>query len=95
MMKADQWGVADVDALLVSLDNDQINEWMAYDRTQHSALERQTAQICYTMASIWSGGSKRPKYEDFLPKRGPRRSQSAAEAKTVLQQFAGLFAGKK
>ena len=89
-MKADQWGIPNVDAMLESLDNDQINEWMAYDRTQHNERERQTAHICYTMACLWSSGS-RPKFEDFLPRKGFARdtAMSGTEVKSQLDAVRG------
>lgn len=87
MRKADQWGIPDVDALLACLDNDQINEWMAYDRCQYSDMERQTANICYTMASLWCSGNQRPKYEDFLPRKRNAKPQSGNEVRAKMESL--------
>ena len=67
--KANQWGIADVDALLDSLDSTQITEWMAFDETQHNAEDYRTARICLTIAQSM-GGNSNLNLKDFLPRKG-------------------------
>lgn len=79
----------------------EFTEWIAFYRREPFAAERiekMIAILCATTANF-SGNTKRKlRDEDFLPKYGPARKESADEIKSKLGLFTNMmkaFAQKK